>query len=95
MTRYAVDKILWEVAKKPNFGKAFLADPTATIRDYELTETEYKALISKDLRTIFNLGAHPFLLFSFAITKNGGWSMQFMHEYVAELEGLELGDIET
>lgn len=95
MTRYAVDKVLWEVAKNPEIAKVFFTNPDATIKDRELTEQEKSALVSTDLRAIFQLGAHPFLLYSFAIAANGGWSVEFMNTYVEALKGLELGNIET
>lgn len=95
MTKYAVNKILWQVAKEPGFGECFFEDPEQTIKDYELNDVERSSIISTDLRNIFQLGAHPFLLYSFAIAKNKGWSVQFMSEYVKELKGLGLGNIET
>lgn len=95
MTKYAVDKILWQVAKQPEFSTRFFTNPEATISKYELDDLERNAIISLELRDIFKLGAHPFLLYSFAIAKNKGWSVEFMRQYVNELKGLELGDIET
>ncbi len=95
MTRYAVDKVLWKVAKDPDFGAAFFEDSAASIQGYELDTAEYDALIGQNIRAMFQLGAHPFLLYSFAIARNGGWSAEFMREYVDDLKGLTLGDIET
>lgn len=95
MTRYALDKVLWNYAREPRFKTAFDADPAAAIADRELSGPEHAALAARDLRAIFTLGAHPFLLYSFAIAANGGWSMEMMKDYVARLEGLELRDIET
>lgn len=95
MTRYALDKVLWNYAREPQFKTAFDTDPAAAIADRELSETERAVLSARDLRAIFQLGAHPFLLYSFAIAVNGGWSMEMMKDYVAKLEGLDLGDIET
>jgi protocatechuate 4,5-dioxygenase alpha chain len=95
MTRYALDKVLWNYAREPQFKAAFDADPAAAVAGRELSEAECSALSARDLRAIFQLGAHPFLLYSFAIASNGGWSMEMMKDYVAKLEGLELRDIET
>lgn len=95
MTRYAVDKVLWKAAKDPEFGAAFFADPETNVEGFELDPAERVALVDQDIRALFELGAHPFLIYSFAITKNNGWSNAFMHDYVAKLEGLTLGDIET
>lgn len=95
MTRYAVDKVLWNYAREPEFKTAFDADPAAAIADHELSGAERAALTARDLREVFQLGAHPFLLYSFAIASNGGWSMEMMKDYVSKLEGLRPGDIET
>lgn len=95
MTRYALDKVLWNYAREPRFKAAFDVDPVTAIAGRELAEAERVALAARDLRAIFQLGAHPFLLYSFAIASNGGWSIEMMKDYVAKLEGLELGDIET
>lgn len=95
MSRYALDKVLWEYAREPAFKAAFDADAAAALAGRELTGPERAALVARDQRAIFSLGAHPFLLYSFAIALAGGWSFQLMHDYVARLEGLELGDIET
>lgn len=95
MTRYMLDKVLWTYAREPEFKAAFDADPAAAVAGYELSEDERGALVGRDARAIFLFGAHPFLLYSFSIAANGGWSMEMMKDYVARLHGLELGDIET
>jgi protocatechuate 4,5-dioxygenase alpha chain len=95
MTRYAVDKILWTYGRDPQYRTAFNHDAASVIAQDELEDGERSALVAKDLRAIFSLGAHPFLVYSFAIQLNGGWSYQFMLDYVERLKGLELGDIET
>ena len=95
MTRYALDKVLWEYAREPAFKAAFDADAAAAIAGRELDGGERMALSGKDIRAIFALGAHPFLVYSFAIALNGGWTVQLMLDYVERLNGLELGDIET
>jgi hypothetical protein len=95
VTRYALDKVLWEYGRDPAFREAFDGDAASAIANRELSENERGALTAKDIRAVFTLGAHPFLVYSFAIALNRGWSVQLMHDYVAKLEGLELGDIET
>jgi hypothetical protein len=95
MTRYALDKVLWEYGRDQDFRAAFDAGPQAALAGRDLTAAEHAALSAKDIRAAFSLGAHPFLVYSFAIALNRGWSVQLMHDYVAKLEGLQLGDIET
>lgn len=95
MSRYALDKVLWTYARQENFRRAFDSDACAALADWELTEPERGALVSRNARAIFELGAHPFLLYSFSIAANGGWSFDMMKSYVAALDGLKPGDIET
>jgi hypothetical protein len=95
MTRYALDKVLWEYARDDGFRNAFDADAEAAIAARELDDAERAALASKDIRAIFECRAHPFLIYGFAIALNRGWSFDMMRDYVARLEGLELGDVET
>lgn len=95
MTRYAVDKVLWQYARDPEFRAEFERDRAGVLSGRELDEAERGALVAGDVREIFRLGAHPFLLYSYAIAASGGWSFAMMRDYVAKLEGLEAGDIET
>jgi hypothetical protein len=95
MTRYALDKALWTYGRDPAYRQAFDADPSGTTASDELDSAEREALVARDIRAIFSLGAHPFLIYSFVIQVNGGWSYQFMLDYVERLKGLQLGDIET
>lgn len=95
MTRYALDKILWTYGQNPQYREHFNTNPDAAIANDELDDSERSALVAKDIRAIFALGAHPFLVYSFAIQLNGGWSYQFMLDYVERLKGLELCNIET
>lgn len=95
MTRYALDKFIWSYGRDADFRAAFDKDLEPLLDQAELDAAERQALRDRDLRAIFALGAHPFLVYSFAIQLNGGWSYQFMLDYVERLKGLELGDIET
>lgn len=95
MSRYMLDKALWRYARENDFRSRWQSDPASVLGDFDLTQEERSALESGGLRNIFQLGAHPFLIYSFAIARNGGWSFELMERYVAELDGLTLGDIET
>ncbi len=95
MTRYALDKVLWTYAREPGFKARFDADPGEAVGERGLSEPERAALEQRDFRAIIELGAHPFLLYAFAIAAHGGWSFDLMKTYVAQLEGVVLGDIET
>jgi protocatechuate 4,5-dioxygenase alpha chain len=95
MSRYALDKVLWTYAREPDFRARFDADAGAAVAGRGLSGPERAALERRDFRAILELGAHPFLLYSFAIAANGGWSFDMMKDYVARLDGVVLGDIET
>jgi hypothetical protein len=95
MSRYDLDKALWNYAREPDFKAQFDADAASAVAARSLSDAERSALTRRDIRAIFELGAHPFLLYSFAIASNGGWSMEMMNDYVAQLDGLKPGDIET
>lgn len=40
-------------------------DPAAAIADWPVTDAERKALLAGDIRTLYEWGAHPFLLAHF------------------------------
>lgn len=95
MSRYALDKVLWTYAREADFRARFDAGADAAVAGRGLSGPELEALARRDFRAILELGAHPFLLYSFAIAANGGWSFDMMKDYVAQLDGVVLGDIET
>lgn len=95
MTRYALDKVLWNYAREPEFKTLFDFDAAQAILERELSAEEREALVARDTRAMFAMGAHPFLLYSFTIALHGGWSMEMMKSYVDKLAGLQLRDIET
>ncbi len=95
MSRYQVNRVLWEVARRADVAEAFAANPGGVLTGRELEPNERAALERADIRAIFLLGAHPFLLYSFALRVRGSWSFQFMVDYVAQIEDLDLIDITT
>jgi hypothetical protein len=74
MSRYAIDKVMREVAHDDAAQAAFLADAAAYLDGRDLTEEERAALLSGDYGTLYRLGAHPFLLWAFtrAALPDGG-----------------------
>ena len=48
-----------------------------------------------DVRALFQGGAHPFMIYMSAQRMMGGWSYQFMKDYVARIHDLKMVDIKT
>lgn len=89
MSRYAVNKVLWEVARDDVKAASFIADPGAFLADRSLTPEEFRQLHERDYAAMFASGAHPFLLFTFRIKLSGGFSFPMMAEHVRVLSEVE------
>ena len=95
MSHYAISRAMWEITRDRDLAERFRADPAAVLDGRDLDDQERKALGAHDLRALFELGVHPFVLYHFALRMAGGWSPQFMHDYLAQLAGLTVGNLET
>jgi hypothetical protein len=95
MSKYAVDKVLWQIARDPAFEEVFKADAAAQLEGRDLEEGERAALLAFNIREMFQGGGHPFLIYMAAQRMRGGWSFQFMTDYVDEIKDLKLVDIRT
>ena len=89
MSRYAVNKALWEVARDDAKAASFKQSPEQFLADRPLTAEEYRRLLTRDFAGMFAAGAHPFLLYTFNIKVSQGWSFPMMVEYVKALGGIE------
>lgn len=89
MSRYAVNKALWQVARDEAAAAAFRESPEAFLAGRPLTEEEHRRLLTRDVGGMFAAGAHPFLLWTFALKLAGGWSPAMMAGYVGALAGIE------
>ncbi|HKX75744.1 MAG TPA: hypothetical protein VJR05_10185 [Acidimicrobiia bacterium] len=78
MSRYMVNKLMWEVERSQDSLTAFRHDPGGFLDRWEATEpeppypeggkltaTERAALEAVDYRTLYAMGAHPFILWQF------------------------------
>lgn len=95
MSQLGIDSALWGVYTSAENAERFRADPDEYLAAFDLTEQEHAAVAAQDLAALLELGAHPFLMFKMAFRLAGGFSMEFIENYVAQLEGLELRDIVT
>ena len=79
MSKYMINKLLWEVEGRDESLRAFIDDSAGFIDRWErseplppyplggtLTAEERRAFESWDYSTLYRLGAHPFLLWQFA-----------------------------
>jgi hypothetical protein len=72
MSRYQVDKLLRLFARNERVREKFSNDSRAYLKDADLTIEEREALIKKDFRALYALGAHSFLLFGFVMSVSPG-----------------------
>ena len=89
MSRYAVNKVLWQVARDDAMAAVYKETPEKFLADRGLTEVEYQQLLNRDFAAMFAAGAHPFLLFTFRIKISGGWSYPMMVEHVRVLADID------
>lgn len=89
MSRYAVNKVLWQVARDDAVAASYMASPDTFMTGRPLTETEHRQLVDRDYAGLFAAGAHPFLLYTFKIKVSGGWSFPLMTDYVQSIAGID------
>ncbi|HWI30069.1 MAG TPA: hypothetical protein VNT50_01125 [Microbacterium sp.] len=95
MTQLGINTALWNVYTSEANARLIREDPDTYLAEFELSEAERVALAQQDYRTLLELGAHPFLMFKMAFRLAGGFSMEFIENYVGQLQGLSLRDIVT
>lgn len=95
MSKYATHRVLWLTAADGELAQQLREAPDSVLAEHDLSAEERTALATQDVRALFQLGVHPFLLYNFALRMAGGFSIPFMQAYLGQLEGLSLGDLET
>ena len=89
MSRYAVNKVLWQVARDDKMAAAYKGSPERFLAGRPLTAGEHRQLIARDLAGLFAAGAHPFLLYTFNLKVADGWSFAMMMDYVKSLADID------
>lgn len=89
MSRYAVNKVLWTVARDDAQAAIYMETPEPFLAGFSLTDAERRQLLERDYAGMFADGAHPFLLFTFRIKLSGGFSFPMMIEHVRALSAIE------
>jgi len=62
MSRYAVNKVLWTVARDDAQAAVYMETPEPFLAGFSLTDEERRQLLDRDFGAMFAAGAHPFLL---------------------------------
>ena len=66
MAAYQLNKLCYRVHHDIPFREAVKADPAKAIADLPLTDGERKALLTGDIKQLYEWGTHPFLLGHFS-----------------------------
>lgn len=64
---YTLQRLLWDVRKNPALAERFRADPNAVLDEYHVDGDERAAMASLDLKTLYDAGANPYLLYFCAL----------------------------
>jgi hypothetical protein len=62
MSAYQVNKLCHRLYHNLAFREAVKADPAKAIAEWPLSDAERQALLSGDIKRLYEWGAHPFLL---------------------------------
>jgi Aromatic-ring-opening dioxygenase LigAB, LigA subunit len=62
MSGYLISKLCYRIHHDVPFRNAVLADPEKAIADWPFTDAERTALLTGDVKQLYEWGAHPFLL---------------------------------
>lgn len=95
MSRYQVDKLLRVIARDEFARAEFLKDAAGFTKNCDLTDQERRALMEKDFRALYALGAHSFLLFAFVMSVFPGDRKKLEEHYCSTIAPLGRIDYST
>ena len=64
---YQLQKLLWDVRKDLALAERFRGDPGAVLDEYRIAGTQRRAMLDLDFKTLYDLGANPYLLYFCAL----------------------------
>jgi hypothetical protein len=67
MSTYALNKLLRDVNLDPGARERFFKDAAAVAAGYDLTDEERRAVLARDITTLYRLGVHGLILRPFTI----------------------------
>ena len=86
MSRYAVQKFLYELNRSDQMQARYTADPATELAPYDLTAEEITALTDPDIGKLFQLGVNGQILMHFAAFHQIEWQdyLQRMRDGIAK-----------
>jgi Aromatic-ring-opening dioxygenase LigAB, LigA subunit len=66
MSLYQVQRLFFDIHNDLDLRKNYLDSPESIAKPYDLSDTERLAIISKDMKSLYQMGVNPWLLFQFA-----------------------------
>ncbi len=86
MSLYYVQKFLFELNRDEGLQQRYLADRSAVLVPYEVSDEEHQALIEPDIGKLFHLGVNGQILMHFAALHQIEWQdyLQRMRNGIAE-----------
>ena len=74
MSLYYVQKFLYQLNRTPALQRAYLADRSAVLEGFELTDEERRALVEPDIGLLYHLGVNGQILMHFAAFHQIEWT---------------------
>ncbi len=66
MSLYQVQRLFFDIHNDLDLRENYLAKPESIAKPYDLSHTERLAILSKDIKSLYQMGVNPWLLFQFA-----------------------------
>ena len=86
MSLYYVQKFLYELNRDVAKQQAYLADRSASLAGFDLTDEEHEALTTPDIGLLFHLGVNGQILMHFGALHHIAWAdyLQLMRDGIEE-----------
>ncbi len=84
MSLYQLQKLIYHVNRDPAQRARYRQDPSAFVKNYELSDDETTAALALDVRALYSMGVHSLLLRPFTLLHKIS-----NEDYAKALKGLE------
>lgn len=75
MSLYGVQKLLYQLNRDPSVRKRYDEDFDALLREYELTDEEYRAIREPDIGLLYVMGVNGQILMHYAALRGYAWDV--------------------